>query len=345
MSIKRSSLLILVVFVLATALSACGTQEEGSGQLFCQVTDVGGINDKSFNQTAWKGVQDAVEEFGIEAKYLESSGAADYEVNINAFLEEGCEIIFPVGYMLADAAFAAAEANPDVHFALIDIPSGLDNMRGSLYRIQQTTFLNGYLAAGMTETGIVGTYVGILFPATQEFMDGYAMGIAHYNEVHGTDVQLLGWDMETQQALEAGNFESTDDGRRLGESLMDEGADIIMPVAGPVGAGTLAVMAERGTGLLIGVDNDWSIGYPEWADYVLSNALKNMDFFVHFTIKDELDGKFTGGDFIGTLDNGGVGISYGSAWEDKIPDDLKAEIDELTKKIIAGEIAVLPDRE
>jgi basic membrane protein A len=344
MSIRRLSLVIVVVFVLAVALSACGTAEEEK-PLFCLVTDVGGIMDKSLSQTAWKGVQDAMAENDIEGKYLESKGAADYEVNINAFLEEDCDIIFPVGYMLADAAFAAAEANPDQHFSLIDIPSGFDNMRGSLYKIQETTFLNGYLAAGMTETGIVATYTGILFPATQEFMDGFAMGIAHYNEVHGTDVQLLGWDMETQQGLEAGNFESSDDGRRLGESLMDEGADIIMPVAGPVGAGTLALMAERETGMLIGVDNDWAIGYPEWSDYVLSNALKNMDYFVQFTIEDELNGEFTGGDFIGTLDNGGVGISYGPAFEDKIPDDLKAEIDALTTKIIAGEIAVLPVRE
>ena len=102
----------------------------------------------------------------------------------------------------------------------------------------------------MTETGIVATYGGINIPPVTIFMDGFVLGVEKYNEVHGTYVQTLGWDIAAQDGLFAGNFESTDDGRTLGESLLDEGADIIMPVAGPVGAGTLAVLEERGTGMI-----------------------------------------------------------------------------------------------
>ncbi|MDZ4158392.1 MAG: BMP family ABC transporter substrate-binding protein, partial [Anaerolineaceae bacterium] len=199
-----------------------------------------------------------------------------------------------------------------------------------------------YLAAGMTKTGVVGTYVGIAFPATIAFMDGYILGVRHYNQVKGTDVKVLGWDLEAQTGLATGNFESTDDGVRMGETLMDEGADIIMPVAGPVGLGTLAVMAERGSGLLIGVDNDWSLANPDKADYILSNAMKNMDIFVLETIGQVVEGKFEAGNWIGTLDNGGVGIQYGSTWAGKIPAELKAEIEKLQAQIIAGEIKTLP---
>jgi basic membrane protein A len=130
----------------------------------------------------------------------------------------------------------------------------------------------------------------------------------------------------------------------MGETLLDEGADIIMPVAGPVGAGTLAAIEERGSGLLIGVDTDWSapFAYPEQADYILASALKGMDGFVTETIEMTMDDKFEGGNYIGTLENGGVGLAYGSVWEGKIPDDLKSEVADLQAKIISGEITTVP---
>lgn len=311
----------------------------------CQVTDTGGIDDKSFNTTAWKGVEDAIAKYGnVEGKYLESQQQSDYEVNINAFLSEKCDLIVPVGFLLADATTAAATANAEQKFAIIDVDYlAFPNLRGSGFAIDQATFLNGYLAAGMTKTGKVGTYVGIAFPATTKFMDGFALGVAYYNEMKGTDVKVLGWDVKTREGLAVGNFESTDDGRKMGEQLMDEGADIIMPVAGPVGLGTLAVMQERGSGMLIGVDNDWSLSNPTMADYILSSAMKNMDVFVTETIGQVIDGSFKGENWIGTFENGGVGITYGSKLGASIPAELKAEIEALIPKIQSGEIKTLPE--
>jgi basic membrane protein A len=313
----------------------------------CQVTDTGGIDDQSFNATAWKGVTDAMAAFGIEGKYLESQQQTDYEKNINAFLQEGCDIIIPVGFLLGDATAAAAAANPDVPFAIVDF--GFDpvipNVRGSGYQIDQATFLAGYLAAGMTKTGTVGTYGGLQIPPVTAFMDGFYLGVQKYNEVHGTTVAVLGWDPATQTGLFAGNFDSTDDGRRLGESLLDEGADIIMPVAGPVGAGTLAVLKERNTGLLIGVDNDWSADYAygkDYADFILASALKNMDAWVVESIKQVLLGTFQGEQYLGTLVNNGVGLKYGSVWADQIPADLQAEIESLKADIISGTVPTMP---
>jgi basic membrane protein A len=308
--------------------------------LACQVTDVGGIDDKSFNATAWKGMEDAVADFGIEAKYLESQQQTDYEANINAFLEEGCDLIVSVGFLLGDATAAAAGANPDQNFGIVDV-NYLDfpNLYGSGFAINESTFLAGYLAAGMTETGTVATYGGINIPPVTIFMDGFVLGVDYYNEVHGTSVQTLGWDVAAQDGLFAGNFESTDDGRTLGESLLDEGADIIMPVAGPVGSGTLAVLEERGTGMIVGVDNDWSVAYANQAGIVLASAMKNMDKYVYETIASVQDGTFAGGNYLGTLENGGVGLTYGGV---DVPADLKAEVDALVPLIIAGDIATLP---
>ncbi len=133
----------------------------------------------------------------------------------------------------------------------------------------------------------------------------------------------------------------------MGESLLDEGADIIMPVAGPVGAGTLAVLEERDTGFLIGVDNDWSApyAYPNQANYILASALKGMDQFVYAQIEAVLNGTFVGGNLLGTLENGYVGLAYGSVVGDSVPAKLKAEIAELAAGIIAGNIATMPPAE
>ena len=318
-------------------------EEEVMAFKACQVTDVGGIDDKSFNATAWKGMEDAMADLGIEAKYLESQQQTDYEVNINAFVEEGCDLIMAVGFLLGDATAAAAGANPDQMFGIVDV-NWLEspNLYGSGFAINEATFLAGYLAAGMTQTGVVATYGGIQIPPVEIFMDGFVLGVEAYNAAHGTEVQALGWDYTERNGLFVGNFESTDDGRTMGESLMDEGADIIMPVAGPVGAGTLAVMEERGAGWIIGVDNDWSVQFANQAQYVLASALKNMDLYVYETIQAAMDGSFAGGNYLGTLDNGGVGLGYGGV---EVPDELKAEIEALIPKIVSGEVATLPAME
>jgi basic membrane protein A len=306
------SVLVLAAMVLSSCKPTAGTG--GKTYKFCEVTDVGGIDDRSFNALGWAGMEAIADKYSnVEVKYLESQQQSDYEVNINAFIAEKCDLIVSVGFLLGDATLAAAKANPDVNFAIIDVNTDptVTNLRGNYSNIAEATFLAGYLSAGMSTTGKIGTYVGILFPATQAFMDGYAMGVAKYNEVHGTAVEVLGWDMTAQEGLATGNFESTDDGRKMAETLMDEGADIIMPVAGPVGIGSLAVMTERGSGLLIGVDQDWAVTQPDSKDYVLASALKKIDVFVMNSCEAVMNGTFKGGeDYALTLENGGVALYW-----------------------------------
>lgn len=340
---KKLTFVLLVVLLASIVLGAC-KPKPGAGFKACEVTDMGGVDDKSFNATAWKGVQDAMEQLGIEGIYLESRQQTDYENNINAFLTQKCNLIVTVGFLLGDATKAAAEANPEQKFAIIDFAYDpeIANIAASVYQIDQATYLAGYLAAGMTKTGKVGTYGGMQFPSVTAFMDGFQLGVEAYNAKHGTSVAVLGWDYTTQTGLFSGDFSNTDNGKNLTLGLLDEGADIIMPVAGPVGQGTLAALRERNTGLMIGVDTDWSVLYPDYADIVLASALKKMDKWVVTSVQQVIDGTFKGGTFVGTLANDYVGCQYGVKFADQIPADLKAELDTLKAGIIDGSVKTMP---
>jgi phosphate/phosphite/phosphonate ABC transporter binding protein len=310
----------------------------------CQVTDTGGIDDKSFNATAWKGVEDAEKELGVEGKVLESQQQTDYEKNINSFLEEGCDIIITVGFLLGDATKAAAEKNPDQKFSIVDFAYDpvLPNVLGQVFATDQAAFLAGYAAAGVTKTGKVGTFGGIQIPPVTVFMDGFALGVKAYNEKHGTNVEVLGWDPIAQTGLFTGNFESTDDGRTMGETLMDEGADIIMPVAGPVGLGTAAAAKDRGNAYIIGVDSDWYLTAPDFKDIILTSVLKNMDTTTKHAIQQAKDGSFKGGVIVGTLESGGVGLADFHDLASMVPDDLKAELETAKADVIAGKLITNP---
>jgi basic membrane protein A len=303
-----------------------------------QVTDTGGIDDKSFNQTAWNGVLRAVEEFGVDGVYLESQQQTDYEKNLNQFLSEGKDLIIPVGFLLEGATKAAAEANPEAKFAIVDSPSSAPNVKGLLFDVAQPSFLAGYLAAGMSETGTVCTYGGINIPPVVEFMIGFQNGVVYYNEQNGAEVQLLGWDNAVNDGVFAGNFESTDDGRRLAETFFDEGCDVIFPVAGQVGLGSAAAAQERGL-MMIGVDGDQYVIAPEFGDVFVSSVLKNMDMAVFDTISALVDGSLTlGDDYLGTLANGGVGLAPYHDFEDRVPAELTSQIEQVIQDIIDGTI-------
>jgi basic membrane protein A len=321
-----------------------------------QVTDMGGIDDKSFNATAWAGMEMAVDQLGAEAKFLESQVQADYAKNIQQFLDEGLDLIVTVGFLLGVDTATAAIANPERNFAIVDYaypdcwPGAepgkdcgsdveLPNVLGLTFATDEAAFLAGYLAAGMTQTGKVGTFGGIKIPTVTIFMKGLEAGVKYYNQVHGTDVEVLGWDTASDEGLFTGNFESTDDGRRFAESLMDEGADIIMPVAGPVGLGSAAACQERGT-WLIGVDTDWYISAPEFQSTYLTSILKNMDVAVFDAAKAVANGTFSGGIYLGTLQNDGVGIAPFHEYDGDVSAALKNELQRIKADLIAGTLTV-----
>jgi basic membrane protein A len=298
-----------------------------------QVTDVGGIDDRSFNQTAWNGFLMAKERLGTEVAYLESQQQADYEPNIREFLDLGYDLIITVGFMLGDATAEAAKANPDTKFAIIDFgyDPPIENVRALVFATDQAAFLAGYLSAAMSKTGKVGTFGGVEIPPVTIFMVGFESGVEYYNQQKGTDVEVLGMNLFT------GNFESTDDGRRMAESLMDEGADVIMPVAGPVGLGTAAACQERGA-MMVGVDTDWYTSAPEYKEIYLTSVLKNMDVAVFETALATHSRVFPWGTWVGTLKNNGVGLGSFHDFDDSVSAELRSELNTIRAGLIAGTI-------
>ena len=310
----------------------------------CQVTDVGGIDDGSFNETAWKGVQDAMSEYGIDGRYVESQSGSDYEPNLNSMRDNNCDVIFAVGFLMGDATKAAAEANPAQNYSILDYlyDPTISNVIGQVYATNEAGFMAGYLAAGVSNTGVVGTFGGMNIPPVTAFMEGYAYGVAHYNAAKGANVQVLGWNPASQEGLFTGNFESLDDGRAFAQNLYDEGADIVMPVAGPVGLGSAALANELGPDALkiIGVDADWTVTDPERAHVYLTSVVKRMDNTVKAVIKQAMDGDFAGGVMVGNVANGGVSLAPYHSFDSAIPADLKAEVDASRAGIIDGSVNV-----
>lgn len=334
---KRS---LLLTTLLATAIMA----SPAAAFSVCQVTDTGGIDDNSFNQTAWQGVQDAQDQLGVTARYLESQAETDYEANINSLLDGDCDLIITVGFLLGEATQQAAEANPDQMFSIVDFAYDptIPNVLAQVYATDQAAFLAGYLAAGMTETGVVGTFGGINIPPVTIFMDGFAWGIDHYNATNGSSITLLGWDADTRQGLFTNNFDSLDDGRAFAQNLFDEGADIILPVAGPVGLGSAALADELGSEILkiIGVDADLFVTDSQNGHVYLTSVTKRMDATAFEVIELAMSGSFEGGLLVGTLDNGGVALAPFHDMDGLVPEGLRNQLESLQQQIIAGELVV-----
>ena len=305
------------------------------------MTDTGGIDDNSFNQTAWKGVQDAQAQLGIKGRYLESQAETDYTANINSLLGQ-CDLIITVGFLLGDATKAAAEANPNQKFSIVDYSYDpvIPNVVGQIYSTDGAAFLAGYLAAGVTKSGTLGVFGGINIPTVTIFMDGFYKGAEYYNKQKGTKVAVLGWDPVKREGLFTNNFESLDDGRAFAQNLYDEGADIVLPVAGPVGLGSAALANELGVDKLkiIGVDADLYLTDPERKHVYLTSITKRMDATVMEVIESAMQGTFKGGVIVGSLANGGVDIAPFHDMEALVSEEMKAELATIRQQIIDGTI-------
>ena len=308
----------------------------------CMVSDSGGIDDRSFNASAWAGLQAAEQELGIDAQFVESNADTEYGPNINQLVAQDCGIIVTVGFLMGDATAEAAQANPDERFAIVDSApeEPIENVKPLLFNTAEAAFLAGYLAAGMSETGTVATFGGLNIPPVSVFMDGFVDGVAYYNEQKGTDVQVLGWDKDAQDGSFVGDFESTDTGQQITQNFIQQGADIIFPVAGPVGLGAAAAAQQAEGVKLIWVDSDGYETAPQYQDLMLTSVLKRIDNAVLAATEQAVNDNFTNEPYVGTLENEGVGLAPFHEFEDEVPDELKSELDELRQGIIDGSITV-----
>lgn len=361
----KKSIPAAIAAAAALTLAACGAAPEdesgdsggeaGGGAdnsdfLACMISDEGGWDDASFNESGYNGLMRAEDELGISVQDAESTDPGQYTGNVDAMVQAGCSLTIGVGFNLEDTIQEAAEANEDMHFALIDSafsdaefnPVSYDNAKPLLFNTQEAAFLAGYLAAGMSETGTVATYGGQALPSVTIFMDGFVDGVAAYNEAHDADVEALGWDKDAQDGSFTGDFSNTEAGYSTTQQFIADGADIILPVAGPVGAGSLRAASEADGVSVIWVDSD---GYEqpandEFKDLILTSVMKGIANSVFDTIEASVNGEFNSEPYVGTLENGGVSLAPYHDFEDEVPAELQTEIEDLQAQIVAGDLVV-----
>jgi basic membrane protein A len=332
--------------------SNSGTSASGKF-LGCMVTDTGGIDDKSFNQSSWQGMQAAAatNPSKIQVTYLPSTTSADYASNISTFIGKKCGIIVTVGFLMADATEAAAKANPHQKFAIVDCSYASECLSGAkesnidqlVFNTVQDGFLGGYLAAGMSKSGVVATYGGENFGTVTIYEDGFWDGVQYYNTKHHTSVKVLGWDEQTQKGDFIGNFTNVGAGQTLTNTFVGEGADVIFPVAGGVGLGTAkAVQTADTSGKNVSmewVDTDGCVSAAQYCKYMLTSVTKGITEAVKTAVLSAATGKFAGGTYVGTLANGGAVLSPYHDFASQVPASLQAEIKSLEQQIEAGTIS------
>ena len=319
----------------------------GTKTLGCMVTDTGGIDDRSFNASSWAGMQAAAQANpNVSVKYLASTSPSDYVPNITTFSSQKCNIIVTVGFAMGDATKSAATAHASQKFAIVDnsYTPAISNVDALVFNTVQDGFLGGYLAAGMTKTGKVATFGGQEFPTVTIYMDGFYDGVQYYNQKHGKNVQVLGWNEKTQKGSFTGDFTNQTKGQTLTQTFISEGADIIFPVAGNVGLGAAKAVqdADNAAGSqkvnMEWVDIDGCVSAAQYCKYFITSVGKGIVTAVKTAVLATASGTFKGGNYIGTLQNGGVALAPYHDWDSKIPAALKSEIDQVKAGIEDGSI-------
>ena len=337
----------------ASALALAGCTPSGPAApdfLPCVVSGTGGFDDNSFNQLAYEGINEAAAALNVEPVTIESETQDDFAPNIEQAVEAGCDLIITVGFDLAVATIEAATANPDLPFALIDDAGDVDfdgtgpdapNVKPILFDTAQAAFLGGYAMASYTTSGTVGTYGGRPFPTVSIFMDGAAQGVEYYNEQKDADVQLLGWDIASQTGTFVDVFTPGTESFNAASNLLDQGADVLLPVGGGIYLSAVEAIKDRGTdAAILGVDADFTLTDPANADFVLTSILKQIKVAVIAVVNEAADGELDYEPYVGTLENGGVGIAPFHSFEGAVDPELQAELDAIAEGIIAGEIPV-----
>lgn len=318
----------------------------------CLISDAGGWNDKSFNQSAKEGMDRAVAELGVEALELESTSENDYAPNMETAVSEGCTLIVSVGFNLSAATVESATANPDVNYAIVDDWADGDfdgttdapNIKPLVFDTAQAAYLGGYASAAWSaQAGVnkVGTFGGMQIPSVAVFMDGFQLGVEKYNEDKSGSVELFGWDIASQAGAFTGGFEANDTAKQTAQGVLDQGVDVILPVGGPIFQSAAAAIKDSGKStVMLGVDSDLAVADTSVADITLVSIMKAIDVAVYDATIAAADGSFDPAPYVGTLENEGVKLSSFHDFESKLPAGLQDELAALADKIISGDIKV-----
>jgi basic membrane protein A and related proteins len=350
---NRAFVIVSLVVLLAMTLAACAPAATpaaggaaGSAKLkIGLVTDTGGVNDKSFNQSAWAGVQKAATEFGFDAKFIESKQPTDYEKNIDQFATEKYDAIVTVGFLMGDATAAKAKQYPTIKFAIIDnayfptkgsaacadtvkdcyADGGLKNVTSLMFQEDEVGYLAGVVAGGMTKTGTVCSVSGMEIPPVVRYITGYQAGAKWMK----ADVKALN--------VYIPSFTDPAKGKETGQSMIGQGCDVVFGVGGNTGNGGLLAAKEKNL-MAIGVDVDQYNTYPEVKDALVTSAMKNVDTAVYNYLKSVKDGSAKAGVAMANLKNGGVGLAPYHDWDSKVPQTVKDKVKEATDGLLSGKL-------
>ena len=280
--------------------SAASSSEAAKEYKILMVTDTGGVNDQSFNQLSWEGLQQLAKDVpNAKVNYSESKQESDYATNLDKAADDGNQLIWGVGFAMADALSNAAKQNPDIHYAIIDnaYPEVPSNVTCVVFRAQEPSFLVGYIAGKTTKVNKVGFVGGIKSDVIDQFEYGYRAGVAYAEHELGKKIDIV--------SQYAESFTDSAKGKAIATSMYSGGCDIVYHAAGNVGTGVIEA-AKEAKKFAIGVDKDQSFLAP---DYVLTSAMKRVDKAVEEVSKDAIDGKEIGGKTYSLgLTEGGVGI-------------------------------------
>ncbi|NEM91298.1 BMP family lipoprotein [Galbitalea soli] len=333
------------VALLAGCASApkSGTTTAKSSYLPCVIGDTGGFTDHSFNQLALDGVVKAANKIGSSYKKLQAKSANDYASGITSLIGEKCNIIAAPGFNFIASVKAAATANPKTNFAMIDDNSiNLPNVKDIVFETDEAAFLGGYAAASYSKSGVVATWGGAEYPSVTIYMDGIADGIKYYNQQKGKNVKLLGWDVATQKGTFIGNFTDQNQAKTVTQNFLDQKADVVIPVAGSLYQGAAAaITGSNSSAVLEGVDADLYNTDPTYKSLFLLSILKKVDQASTDVVEAAASSKtFDNTTYVGTLKNGGVGISDFHDYASKVDPGLAGELATIKAGIIDGSIKV-----
>ena len=334
----------------SSSSSSSGGSASNASFLACMVTDTGGIDDRSFNASAWAGMQDAQKDGKATVKYLQSTTENDYVPNITQLEGQNCKLIVTVGGLMADATDSQAAAKTGQDFAIVDNSSAdsktnkpVPNVHGMQFNTAQGGFLAGYLAAASSKSGVVATWGGLNIPPVTIYMDGFWEGVQYYNKAKSKSVKVLGWD-ETNpgSGTFSNSFTDTNKGKSITDGFINQGADIVFPVAGGAGRGaTASAKASSGKVKVIWVDSDGCVSDNEDCSVFLGSVTKGIETAVKKVVEDSAGGNFKGGtQDVLDLSNGGTDLVYGKQLGSSIPSDLQSEITALKGQITSGAIKI-----
>ena len=337
-NLSRSLVAVLVLLLSAGTLFAGGGSEDPKDEIIvAMATDVGGLGDKSFNDGSYAGLEQATEEFGGEARVIESNQQTDYVPNLTGLAEDGADVVFAVGFLMAEAMVEAATNNPDTYFAGIDIwvdsSLGLENVRGIQFKEQESGYLAGVVAGLLTmehagvspklnDENVVGMVLGMDIPPVEHFQAGFYAGVQSVNP----DCEVL--------SVVTGSFTDQAKGKEAALAMIEKGADIIFQIAGLTGLGAINAAKEAGV-FAIGVDIDQNAVAP---DTVITSALKGVTQASYSTSKDVIEGTFEGGMVYYGINDGAVGLASFHSLDSMIPQAVKNAVEKATADLKAGSI-------